>query len=217
MLIEVLVAALMIAIAASGLLVALNGARSEGSYSELLNTGAAVADKEIQRITALKWSEMSLNAAASWTAKSSSTTDPSSYLSAGPCDESVSLPQYKPCYAYDWIHTAVTEPLVTATTGYDSTEDPYSFTTVAPGGSTRISGSVYRYITWVNDPKCVGTKNTCGGSNADKRITVAVTVSGLRKPIVLGTLYTNPEGNALNPLVDGAKCLDGGVEVSCTH
>ena len=187
------------------------------TQSEQSGYGKDLTVEEVQRITALKWSELSLNSAASWTAKSASSTDPSSYLSAGKCDEKASLPQYEPCYEYDWGNTGVKEPLVAAGSGYDATTDPYSFTTVAANGTTRISGSVYRYITWVDDEKCEGVKNTCGGSNDDKRITVAVTVAGLRKPVIVSTLYSNPEGSANNPLVDGSKCVDGGVEGSCTH
>ena len=216
-LIEVMVATLLLAVSAAGLLRAFDSARNEASYSEKQNTAAAIADGELQRITALPWSEMSLNKASSWTPKSSSPADPTSYLSAGPCAVSASLPQHEPCYQYDWSNSANVEPLVTATSGYDPTTDPYTFTTLTANGTTRLSGSVYRYITWVNDPRCVGSNNTCGGANADKRITVAVTVSGLKNPVILSSLYVNPEGREKNPLVAGAKCLDGGVEVPCTH
>jgi type II secretory pathway pseudopilin PulG len=216
-LIEVMVAAALIAIASAVLLGAFDSSRLEASYSEKQNTGAAIADEALQRITSLKWSEISLNKASSWTAGSTKSTDPTSYLSPGPCDTAANLTQHEPCYQYDWTNSAHVEPLVTVASGYDAKSDPYPFETLTADGKTRLSGSVYRYITWVNDSKCEGTNNTCGGENDAKRLTVAVVVSGLKNPVVVSSLYANPTGKEKNPLVAGAKCREGAEEVPCTH
>jgi Tfp pilus assembly protein PilV len=217
MLVEVIITCLILAIAAAGLFNAFDASRREASYSEKQDTGAVIADKELQRITALTWEGMALNSASSWKAQSASPTDPTSYLSDGPCDVSANLPAHSPCYHYDWTDASKIEPLVTAASGYDPTPNPYSFTTLAANGTTRLSGSVYRYITWVYDTNCTGENNTCGGETDYKRITVAVVVSGLKKPIVLSSLYANPIGGTTNPLAAGATCLEGGITVPCTH
>lgn len=220
--IEVLVATLMIALAAAGLLGAFSGARQQATYSEKQNVATAVAEQELQRITSLPWEQIALNSGATWTAKSSSATDPTSYLSAGPCPAATGTPpapQEKPCYQYDWKTSTAVEPLVTAPAASLGAEalkvDPYTFTTLAANGTTRLSGSIYRFITWAYDKECKGTN--CGGGNSAKRITVAVTVSGLKNPMVLSSLYTDPVGGKKNPLVAGAECLEGATRVQCTH
>lgn len=226
MLIEVMVAAMLLAIASAGLLSAFDGSRIETSYSEKQNTAASIAEGELQRITAQPWEQIALNEEASWTAKSASTTDPSYYLKAGPCSPEAGTPeapQTKPCYQYDWEESSRVEPLVTAKASLLSEEakkaDPYTFTTLTASGATRLSGSIYRYITWVYDKNCKGS--ACGGKNDDKRITVAVAVTGLTKPVVVSTIYANPVGEAKNPLLNGIKCIEkegsSETEVACTH
>jgi prepilin-type N-terminal cleavage/methylation domain-containing protein len=213
--IETVIAIMLLAVAASGLLGAFDASRREASYSEKQTTGTAIADEELQRITSQPWKKIALKSG-TWTANSSSPTDPTSYLSAGPCDEPDTLPAHSPCYQYDWTGTAK-EPLVTSSSEYDETADPYPFETLTPGKATRISGNVYRYITWVDDSKCKTQTKTCGNSGNYKRITVAVVVTGLKAPVVVSSLYANPEGGTENPLVEGATCLDGEAKVSCTH
>jgi len=221
-LVEVLVATLIIALAAAGLLTAFNGARHEATYSEKQNVAAAVAEQEVQRITSLPWEQIALNSEATWSALSASADDPTSYLSAGPCPApsgTPEAPQQKPCYQYDWNTSTRIEPLVTAAAASLGEEakkaDPYPFTTVSANGATRLSGSIYRYITWAYDKECTGPN--CGGSHSSKRITVAVTITGFKHPVVISSVYTNPRGEQKNPLVAGAECLEGETRVPCTH
>jgi len=218
---EVLMATLILAIASSGLLSAFDAGRRSISYSELHSVATQVGERELQRVSSLKWEQIALNKELSWASGSSSTTDPTHYLSAVECDASVALPSHKPCYEYDW--SSKYEPLVLASEAELSSEpdkatDPVTFTTSAPGGATRLSGSVYRYITWVNDEgKCEGTGNTCFSTSTQtnyKRVTVAVTMSGLQRPVVLSTLLINHKGEASNPLFAGAKCVEEGKPIT---
>jgi len=212
--IEVVVAIMLLAIAASGLLGAFDATRREASYSEKQTTGAAIADEEVQRITALPWNKIAMKSG-TWSPESSSPTDPTSYLSTAECDTADSLPSYSPCYQYDWTGTAK-EPLVTSSTEYDETADPSSFETLTASKGARITGKVYRYITWADDAKC--ETKACDGAADYKRITVAVVVTGLKTPVLLSSLYVNPEGGNSNPLVEGATCLNReGTKVECTH
>src|SRR6185437_360564 len=97
MLVEVIITCLIMGIAAAGLLGAFDASRREASYAEKQATGSVIADKELQRITALTWEGMALTSASRWTAHSTSPTDPTSSLSAGPCLATASLPAHSPC------------------------------------------------------------------------------------------------------------------------
>jgi prepilin-type N-terminal cleavage/methylation domain-containing protein len=226
-LVEALVASLILAIAAAGLLGAFDAGREEANYSEKHNTATAIAEKEIVRLTALPWKQVANNTTEveGWTVGSSS-TDPTHYFSKGKCVETATLPSHEPCYQWDWTKSSAIEPLAlepeAEVNKTEALKDPYSFETLTPKKATRISGKIYRYITWVNDGKCEGTKNTCTSTSSTsysnyKRITVIVTVTGMKKPVILSTLYTNPEGSTNNPLFDGATCKEEGKTVECVH
>jgi Tfp pilus assembly protein PilV len=222
-LIEAIVATLIISLAAAGLLSAFDTARRDTSYSELHNVATQAAERELQRIAAQKWEEIALNKKHTWAPESSSTANPTYYISAAECDSTVSLPNYKPCYEFNWKNTSEKEPLVLGEEGeVDGTADPYTFTTLTASNATRLSVSVYRYITWVDDAKCEGSGSTCFSTSASsasnyKRVTVAATVAGLREPVVLSTLLVNPKGESSNSLYDGATCEEGSTKgVKCT-
>jgi hypothetical protein len=120
-----------------------------------------------------------------------------------------------PCYEWDWGSTSSYEAFVISATGTTPSE-AWSEAISTSNGSTRVSGSLYRFITWVNDPECKA--DACGGAEDYKRITVAVTSSRLHSPVTLSTLYVNPVGGKTNPLLEASiKCLDNGSEVACTQ
>lgn len=226
-LIEVLVAVLILSIAAAGTLSAFDAGRRSVGYSELHSIATQAAEREMQRVTSLPWEDIALNASyeSTWGAPSSSTTNPTYYLSSAECDTLVTLPgTKKPCYAYNWESPSTKEPVVLATeleleaAEADRQLNPVTFTTSTPSHGTRLTVTVYRYVTWVYDPNCVGrTENTCSSTSAStnyKRITVAATVTGLKKPAVLSTLYVDPKGETNNALFDGAKCVEEGKAIT---
>ena len=105
--------------------------------------------------------------------------------------------------------------MVDSTNG-DSTANPQGWTTIAPSGGTRLSGNLYRFITWVKDPNCVASG--CGGANDYKRVTVGVTVGGMKKPVVVSTLVRNSAGGLHNPLADPTTtCFSGATQVPCAQ
>ena len=59
-------------------------------------------------------------------------------------------------------------------------------------GQSRLSGSIYRYVTWIDDPHVPGAQNA-------KRITVAVTVDNARsggalnKPVLVSSVAFDPK------------------------
>jgi prepilin-type N-terminal cleavage/methylation domain-containing protein len=213
-LVEVLVAALILVIAALALFKTFDKSRTLMSDSEMRNTATALARGEIERVEGLPWSSI----AASAPSKAEGATNPTHYVSEGPCAGSSNPPVNKPCYQWDWTKGSSTEPFVVSA-GADATSNPnpWSDAISTTNASVRASGSIYRFITWVNDGECKAAE--CGGEKDAKRITVAVTSSWLKTPVVLSTVYWNPAGESANPLkkISELKCLDGGVKVACTN
>jgi hypothetical protein len=222
-LVEVAVAGMLLALAAAGLFGAFDAGRRATSYSEEHNVANAIAEREIQRITALPWKDIANNETHQPSAESSSATDPSSYIKSAECDVGKVLPRHKPCYEYDWktkLEPLVLEPESTLKEAEENVEDPRSFETLTPSKTSRVTGKIYHYVTWVYDEKCQTancTSESATNSSNYKRITVAVTVTGVKQPVVLTTLYVNPEGKYANPLYQGAKCKEGATTVECTH
>lgn len=210
-LIEVLAATLVLAIGTVGLMSAFTAGRSSTSYAELHSLAIQYGERELQRVTSLEWSAISLSSATTWKI-STEATDPTSYLKNEECDAGTTLPQHgPPCYQYNWSKSTALEPLVLEAAGTaDATADPTSFETTNPSGSTRLAVKIYRYITWVVDPECKGTGSSCATTSSvssEKRVTVAVTVGGLKKPVVLSTLMNDTDHGEAHPLGE-AKCSE---------
>jgi len=224
-LLEVMFASVILAIASVGLITAFISSRNETSYSEKRTTATALAEQEMLRLTALPWSEIANNKEKPPSSESPSTTDPSHYVVSGPCDGEHTLPGHEPCYQYDWTNASSVEPMVlekeevvNKAEPAEVHADPYTLETKTAKGAARITGKIYRYITWVYDANCKGA--TCASESTEsnyKRITVAVTITGLKQPVVLSTLYANPAGGANNAIVSGAMCKEAGATVKCTN
>ncbi len=210
---EMLTAILVISLAVMGLISVFDGSRRLTTNAEKHDVASAMANKEIERVTAQPWKKVALGAAPTAT-----TTDPDAptyYVSSGPCG-GAGLPSSSPCYRYDWDDASKIEPLVVDSVDGDSAPNPQTWTAPSPAGGARLSGEVYRYVTWVNDPNCLSA--TCGGPGDYKRVLVAVTVNGVAKPTVVTTLVQNGAGGTIrNPLANGATCLEGGSPVPCTN
>ena len=214
--IELMIAVLVLTLGVVALLTSFDASRTLATSSEMHDTGAAIAERELARISSLPWKKVALSTTPT-TNQGAGATDPTYYISSGPCGNS-QTPSASPCYQWDWNDSTHVEPLVIDSTNGDSTANPQSWSTTVStnDANVRLSGSIYRYVTWVKDSGC--TSSSCGGSNDDKRITVAVTVKRLPKPIWMSTLVRNPVGGWNNPLTQsGTNCVDGGTQVPCTH
>jgi hypothetical protein len=58
-------------------------------------------------------------------------------------------------------------------------------------GQSRLSGSIYRYVTWIDDPHIAGPHDA-------KRITIAVTVDNasahsFKKPVLVSSIAIDPK------------------------
>jgi prepilin-type N-terminal cleavage/methylation domain-containing protein len=212
-LIEVMIAAAILATGALAIVLSFDSSRRLATDAELREVAATVARGEIERLESLSWSNIAL-AAAPTTNSGATTKDPTYYISTSACTGS---PKPSSCYEWDWGNSSSYEGFVMNAATTDTTANPNAWSEVisTSNGSTRVSGSIYRFITWVKDAEC--TAPACS-SEGYKRITVAVTSSRLKSPVTLSTLWTNPTGGKTSPLAqEGVKCLDGGSKVACTH
>jgi prepilin-type N-terminal cleavage/methylation domain-containing protein len=229
-LIELLAAMVILAVGIFSVITTFTAARKLASRAEVRDAMVAEARGEIQRIEALSWSNVALAANPTKNTEAG-TTDPTHYYSTSSCNNSSNPPATSPCYQWDWNSSSSIEPLVVSAGTSDTTANPYLWSDAisTSNSTTRISGGVYRFITWVNDPSCTAT--SCGGSNDYKRITVAVTVcspgtssatcaddTALSPTVELSTLYVNPAGGNQSPLTQSqVTCVDGGSSVACVH
>lgn len=214
--VEVLVAVMVLTVGIISLISAFDSSRRLGTRDEERQTASALAQQELQRIQALPWSQIALNATPTTNANAG-TNDPTYYIYGGLCPGTG--PTSSPCYQWDWSNTSSREPLVIDTASGDPTANPQPWTTTitAGGASVRLSGKTYHYVTWVNDTQC--TLSTCGASADAKRIVVAVTVDGRATPITLSTIATNSVGGTKNGLTQtGVTCQDGTTQgAACVH
>jgi prepilin-type N-terminal cleavage/methylation domain-containing protein len=229
-LIELLAAMVVLAVGVFAVLQTFTASRELANRAEARNAMVAVARGEIQRIESLAWSNIALPSTPTTNA-GATTTDPSYYISSGPCAGSSNPPATSPCYQWDWSNSSTAEPLAISGSSADTNANPRLWSNVitTSNSSVRLSGGIYRYITWVNDPNC--TAAACGGSNDYKRITVAVTVcspgtssatctddTAISPALEMSTFWVNPLGGTSSPLTQsGITCNDGGSSVLCTH
>jgi Tfp pilus assembly protein PilV len=215
--IEVLVAVLVLTVGMITLLSAFDPARRLGTQAEERQAVSARADRELQRVQSLPWAQIALKATPTVNAGATA-KDPTFYISNGPCVGTG--PTSTPCYQWDWSTATSKEALVIDTTNGDAAANPQPWSTTitaATGSPTRLTGNIYHYVTWANDTEC--TAAACGGTSDYKRVTVAVSVTGLKTPVEVSALVTNPTagtGGSIDPLTDSSvKCTDGNTPVSC--
>ena len=90
---------------------------------------------------------------------------------------------------YEWgEETQPADPLVV-----DGTGGAVVHVSTWSDGQSRLSGSIYRYVTWVDDPNIPGTEDA-------KRVTIAVTANNtdaggtgqLKKPVLVSSVVIDP-------------------------
>lgn len=204
-LIELSLAALLASTAILGVIGVLDTSRKLATLAERKQAAAHVGEQEVERVRARDYGAVALSAAP---VHSNDSSSPDFYVNGGAT----------PTYQWNQKPGATgttTEPLaVDAAKGMDPAPVAWN-----SGGMT---GKLYRYVTWADDPACGATPLTlCPGTQDYKRITVAVTVDsgGPRKPILLSTIVSDPNAGPAgaiingdqNPLTDpSTKCLNGG-------
>jgi hypothetical protein len=194
-----------LATAILSMLMAFDVSRKLSLVSERSAAMAHAAQKEIERLEGIPYSQIGLT---STPVPSGVSTDPNYYVTTGP----------PPTFAWDRTSLSRENLDVDASGG-----------TIVPVQSWTeglLGGQLYDFVTWTSDPKCAPG---CPVTQDYKRITVAVTMpSGLHPtPVFVSSVVADPQaiptggisnGNSGNPLSDpNTTCKNGaGVTVSCT-
>lgn len=236
--IEVLVAALILAVGVAATLVTLGSSGRLNLVAERHTELVHTAQNELERVLSLPYSQVALTGTSgAWSSTPGDYTYVSTPSGACPSSPSGAPPTYQPDHSPSGASTS-TEPLIIdgctytmTVNGTQTTTTPSSGTIVpvtawsAPlqSGST-VSGYIFDFVTWSADPSCSQTPTP--GSNCDtskdyKRVTVVVTMNGATEPahpmIVSG--FVTPPNTGKNPLSgSGTTCTNSqGQTVSCTN
>jgi prepilin-type N-terminal cleavage/methylation domain-containing protein len=170
-LIELMVAIMVLAVGLIALVTSFDHSRDLVSVAEKTEVAAHRAEQELERILSLPYASV---AHATTPASSGDSTAPASFVSGS-------------SYQYDQGPTGPeSEPLAVATGG----SIPVAVETWTDS-ETRLTGRIQSFITWTGDPAyCTAADRT----RCAKRVTVAVTVGGLRRPVLISTVMTSPVG-----------------------
>ncbi|HEX5990357.1 MAG TPA: prepilin-type N-terminal cleavage/methylation domain-containing protein [Solirubrobacterales bacterium] len=201
-LIEVLVAAIILALAAMATFGVLAAATRNAQRAQATQVALDKAQEEMEKLQTLSYSELALTKA----------------------------PQYvnnplNPNYRYrvsDGKFAVQRDPLgqygeiVRNEGSLYGSEDPIEGGVVKPGPfpfeEGNVSGDVYRYIVWRNDPQCpeseVGSEDFCPGQQDYKQLIVAVKLDG---PVAQQgeTNYVEVQSKVSNPLAQAQRSTRG--------
>jgi hypothetical protein len=166
-----------------GMFMASESARRLSLVSERHAAMAHVAQKEIERVEGIQYSQVGLTSTPS---PSTDPTNPDYYVAAGPPP------------TLQWDRTSgSTAPLdVDATAG--------TIPTVQSWTEGLLSGQIYDFVTWASDPNC---SPGCPSSHNYKRITVAVTMSGGLHPnaVYVSSVISDPQAMPAGGIVNGTS------------
>jgi len=190
-LIEVLVAAVLLAVGLVALVASLDESRSLGNVSQHESAASHFAERELENWLARPYNEVALTrdptAAPADPKAGTWTTIANNNLPSAPNDER-SLSDMVICPTGG-----------TADCPLAGTLDPIATWSDDKFGTR---GYVYRYVTWVDDAYCSATN--CPGTKDYKRVTIAVTITtptgatpsafgtGPKKPVVVSAVKTDP-------------------------
>src|SRR5205807_9697328 len=173
-LVEVLIAALLMAVGVIAMISVFDSSRGLVTTSEKNDVVAHQGEAEMERLLARDYASIALSTAP---AHSTTSTDPDYYVQPDGTYQWDQSPSPKPA-----------DPLVV-----DGTHGAVTHVSTWNDGQSRLSGSIYRYVTWIDDP------NIPGAADA-KRVTVAVTVNNtdsgptgqLKKPVLVSSVVIDP-------------------------
>ena len=173
-LVEVLIAATLMAVGVIAMISVFDSSRGLVTTSEKSDVTAHQAEAALERVLAVDYQGIGLTAAPS---HATTSTDPDYYVQPGG--------------GYQWDQSESpkpADPLVV-----DGTNGAVNHVSTWSDGQSRLSGSIYRYVTWIDDPDISGTQDA-------KRVTIAVTVNNtatggageLKKPVLVSSVVIDP-------------------------
>jgi prepilin-type N-terminal cleavage/methylation domain-containing protein len=160
-LIELVVAMALMAVALVAIVGSFDSSRKLIGKAERIETATHIGQQELERMMGKDYATV---ATSTLPANASDEFDPRYYVKADGT-------------GYQWDHSISTrvENFVAASGTLPPSSAWYD-------GATRLSGDVWRFITWVDDPNITGAQNA-------KRITVAVSVAGrVTKPVTFTSI-----------------------------
>ena len=179
--VEALVAAMLLVIAAAALMTTLAGARKATYRGEQSQVASDVAQREMEALRTIPYASLAMTSAP---AHSNDAADPRNRVSSGN-------------FA---LHRNGTDPAPMVVNGGTLTKGgTVSGGTVNPGPqaftSGDVSGTIQRFIVWQNDPRC--QELLCPGSQDFKRAIVAVSLDTTASGGTRG--YIELQSDAINP------------------
>ncbi len=161
-LIELVVAMALSAVALVAIIGSFDSSRTLISRAERIETATHIGEQELERMMGKTYANV---ATSSLPVHDSDAFDPRKFVTVGGS-------------GYQWDHSVPSrvETFVPALAGAPPPSSAWA------DGATRLSGDVWRFVTWVDDPNISGTQDA-------KRITVAVSVAGrVTKPVTFTSI-----------------------------
>lgn len=209
-LIELMSAVFVLSIGVIALLTTFDNSRGLISFSEQKETAIHAAEQELERLQGLTYAQVALNG--NPPAAGSTVYDLGYYAAPFPWyrwDQDRAPTEANPAPRCSSSGAPVTncERVVVDAANGQITPSVTEITTSKPGGGTRLTLQMQRYVTWVDDNCAVvspgGAAPLCTPATADdyKRITVEVKIvannqnrlsGGLREPLVISTVVRSP-------------------------
>jgi Flp pilus assembly pilin Flp len=170
--VEVMVAAVLMVVGVIAMLTTFDGSRDLVTTSEKNGIAAHRGQLEVEKALSLDYRNIALTSAPGHSGSSSS---PDYYANSDG--------------TYQWDQSGSPKPADSMVV--DATGGAIVHVSSWNDGQSRLSGSIYRYVTWIDDPHVPGAQNA-------KRITVAVTVdnvgvAGSKKPVLVSSIAFDPE------------------------
>lgn len=170
--VEVLVAMVLLAVGVLAMITTFDSSRDLVSTGEQSGIAAHQGELAIEKALSLDYKQIAL---ATTPAHSSTPSSPDYYANVGG--------------TYQWDQSASPRPADPVVV--DAVNGQLTHVSTWNDGQSRLSGSIYRYVTWIDDPQIAGTQDA-------KRITIAVTVDnngpkGLRNPVLVSTIAIDPQ------------------------
>lgn len=209
-LMETMAALSVLAVGILGSITAFNTSRKLSLINERHTAMTQIAQREIERIEGLPYSQIGLTSTPSTSTDASS---PDHYVVAGT----------PPMLEWNRATLATEQLDIDAANG--TVTPTQTWNQVTQGGT--LSGQIYDFVTWANDTQC---SPGCPSTEDYKRVIVAVTMTtGLQPdPVYVSSIVADPQstpsggvvdGSAGNPLVnpDTTCANSAGQTVTCTE
>lgn len=170
--VEVVVALALMAVGVLALMTVFDGSREVVSNGEKSGIAAHQGELEIEKALSLDYDAIALPSVPGHSASSAS---PDFYVGASG--------------NYQWDQSAAPQPADPLVA--DAAHSQLTHVSAWSDGQSRLSGSVYRYVTWIDDPHIPGAHDA-------KRVTVAVTVDdsgphALKNAVLVSSIAIDPE------------------------